>query len=116
MQTAEVTQLLDRQKQHSFWYCHPFQTTEIRAPSLPEIRCPPDRALTARAGEGAILCPWSLGEQSAQFSWQTAWAIDLLKQALFQAFILSQKADLNTRPLCNFPVRRELASREYSDH
>ena len=74
------------------------------------------RTLTARAGEGAIVCPWSLREQSVQVTWQTALATHLLIQALFQAFIFSQKAGLNARPLCTFPPRRELASREYTDH
>jgi hypothetical protein len=40
----------------------------------------------------------------------------LLGQALFWAFIFSQEAGLNARPLCTFPARGELARREYSDH
>jgi hypothetical protein len=47
---------------------------------------------------------------------QTAEATHLLGQALFQAFIFSQDAGLNARPMCTFPVRGELAYREYSDH
>ena len=67
------------------------------------------RTLTARAGEGAILCPRSLEEQSMQVSTQTAEATHLLGQALFWAFIFSQVAGLNARPLCYFPARGELA-------
>jgi hypothetical protein len=42
------------------------------APSPPEERWPPRRALTPRAGEGAILSPGSLRDQSAQISSKTA--------------------------------------------
>jgi hypothetical protein len=73
-------------------------------------------ALTSRAGERAILCPRSLRDQSVQGSFQDAEATHLLGQALFQAFIFSQEAGLNSRPLCTFPARGELACREYSDH
>ena len=69
-----------------------------------------------RAGEGAILCPVSLGDQSVQVSMQTAKATHLWGQALFQAFIFSQEAGLNTRYLCTFVARGELACSEYSDH
>ena len=37
-------------------------------------------------------------------------------QARFQSYISSQKAGPNTRYLCIFPARGELACREYSDH
>jgi hypothetical protein len=47
---------------------------------------------------------------------QTAEATHLLGQALFRVFIFSQKAGLNTKPLCTIPARGELASREYSDY
>jgi hypothetical protein len=40
----------------------------------------------------------------------------LLGQALFQAFIVSQEAGPNTKYLCTFPARGELACREYFDH
>jgi hypothetical protein len=50
-----------------------------------------------------------------QVSLQTAEATNL-GQALFLAFIFSQEAGLNARPLCTFPARGELACREYSDH
>jgi hypothetical protein len=40
----------------------------------------------------------------------------LLGQTLFQAFIFSQEANPNTRYLCTFTARRELAFREYSDN
>jgi hypothetical protein len=43
-------------------------------------------------------------------------ATHLLGQALFQAFIFSQEAGLNSRYLYTFPARGELACREYSDH
>jgi hypothetical protein len=46
---------------------------------------------------------------------QTAEATHLLGQALFLAFIFSQKAGLNIRYLCSFPVRGELACTEYFD-
>jgi hypothetical protein len=58
----------------------------------------------------------SLGDQPVQLSVQTAEATHLLGQALFWAFIFSQEADLNSRYLCTFAARRELACREYSDH
>jgi hypothetical protein len=61
-QTAEATQLLGQA---------PFQAPDIQAPSLPEERCLPGKALTARAGERAILCPGSLGDQTVQISLQT---------------------------------------------
>ena len=69
-----------------------------------------------QSSERAILCPMSFGDQSVQVSVQTAEATHLLGQALFQAFIFSQEAGLNTRYLCTFPARGELACREYSDH
>jgi hypothetical protein len=72
--------------------------------------------MTTKAGERAILCPTSFGEQVVQVSMQTAEATHLLGQTLIQAFIFSQEAGLNTRPLCTFPVRGELACRDYSDH
>jgi hypothetical protein len=52
MRTAETTQLLG---QALFW------VPDIWAPSPPEERWPPGRALTTRAGKGTILCPRSLG-------------------------------------------------------
>jgi hypothetical protein len=58
----------------------------------------------------------SLRDQYVQVSMQTAEATHLLEQALFWAFIFSQEAGLNTRYLCTFPARGELACREYSDH
>ena len=48
---AEVTQLLG---QAQFW------ASDIPAPSLPEERWQPRRAVTPRAGEGAMLSPRSL--------------------------------------------------------
>jgi hypothetical protein len=51
-----------------------------------------------------------------QVSAQTAEATHLLGQALFRAFVFSQEAGLNTRFLSTFPVRGELACREYFDH
>jgi hypothetical protein len=47
---------------------------------------------------------------------QTAEGTHLLGQTLFRTFIFSQEAGLNTKPLCTFPAREELACREYSDH
>jgi hypothetical protein len=40
----------------------------------------------------------------------------LLGKVLFLAFIFSQEAGPNTRYLCTFPARGELACREYSNH
>ena len=48
-----------------------------------------------------------------QVSTQTAEETHLLGQALFQAFIFSQKEGLNARTLCTVPEREELACREY---
>jgi hypothetical protein len=83
---------------------------------MPEEMCLHKRALTIIAGERAILCPVSLGNQSVQVSIQTAEKTHLLGQALFQAFIFSQEAGLNARYLCTFPARGELACSGYSDH
>jgi hypothetical protein len=47
---------------------------------------------------------------------QTIEATQLLGQALFWAFIFCQEAGPNSRYLCTFPARGELAYREYSDH
>ena len=107
MWTTEATHLLGQT---------PFQAPDILAPSPPEERCLYQRALTFRAGERAILCPASLGDQSVQVSMQTSEATHLLGQALFQAFIFTQEAGLNTKYLCTFPSRGSLACREYSDH
>ena len=68
-QTAEVTQLLGQT---------PFRDPDIQAPSPPEERCPPGRALTAKSDKGVILCPGSLRDQSAQVRVQTAEATHLL--------------------------------------
>ena len=57
VRTAEVTQLLGQEEATQLLGQTPFGATDIRAPSLPEERWPPGRALTARAGEGAILGP-----------------------------------------------------------
>ena len=107
MQTAEATLVLGKT---------PFWAPDIRAPSPPEERYLPGRALTARAGEGAILYPSSLGDQSAPVSSQTEEATYLLGQARFQAFIFSQEAGLNAR-ICapslqeeNFPAESTLIS------
>jgi hypothetical protein len=105
--TAEATQLL---RQAPFW------TPDILAPSLAEERWPPGRALTSRAGERDILCPGSLRDQSVQVNVHTAEATHLLGQAQFWAFIFSQEAGLNARPLCTFTARGELACKECSDH
>jgi hypothetical protein len=102
-QTAEATQLLG---QTLFW------APDIQVPSLPEDRCLPRRALNTKAGERAILCPATLRDQSVQVSMQTAEATYLLGQALIQTFIFSQEAGMNTRYLCTFPARGELAYRE----
>ena len=116
MQTTEATQLLRQAEMTELLGQTPFQAPDIRAPSPPEERCLIGRALTAGGGEGAILCPGSFGDQFAQVSLWTAEATNLLGQALCRAFIFSQEAGLNVRPLCTFPARGELACREYSDH
>jgi hypothetical protein len=54
---------------------------DIQAPPAPEERCPPGKALTAWAGEGAILGPGSLRHQSAQVRVWAAEATQLLGQA-----------------------------------
>jgi hypothetical protein len=99
-QTAEATQLLGQT---------PFWASDIQALSLPKERCPAGRILTTRAGERATLCPTLLRDHSVQVSIQTAEATQLLGQALFLAFIVSQEAVLNARTLFTFPVRGELA-------
>jgi hypothetical protein len=116
VQTTEATQLLGQAKATQLLGQTLFQAPDIWAASPPEERCLPRRALTTRAGERAILCPLSLGDQSVQVSVQTAEATNLLGQSLFQDFIFSQEAGLNARYLCTFPARGELACREYSDH
>jgi hypothetical protein len=63
-----------------------------------------------------ILCPGSLRDHSVQVSAQSAEVTHLLGQALFTAFIFSQKAGLKIRTLCTYPARGELVYREYSDH
>jgi hypothetical protein len=83
---------------------------------MPEARWLSGRVVTTRAGERAIFCPGSLEDQSVQMSMQTAEATHLLGQTLFRAFIFSQEAGLNFRPLCIVHARRELTCREYSDH
>ena len=67
-------------------------------------------------GERAILGRMSLREQSVQVNVQTAEETHLLGQALFRALIFSQEGGQNTRYLCTFPARGELACRECSDH
>jgi hypothetical protein len=71
-QSAKATQLLG---QMLLW------APDIRASSLPEERCLPGRALTARAGDRAILCPGSLADQSVQVRMQTAEVTHRLGQA-----------------------------------
>jgi hypothetical protein len=115
VQTTEATPLLGQTEVTQLLEQTTFQDPDIPATSFPEERYPPKRAMTTRAGERAILCPMSLGDQSAQVSMQTAEATHL-GQALFLTFIFSQEAGLNTRPLCTFPAREELACRQYSDH
>ena len=75
---------------------------------------PPRRALPEYLGF-AILVPGCLrlvcvGESVDYRSLQ------LLGQALFQAFIFWQEGGPNSRYLCTFPVRGELACREGSDN
>ena len=74
----------------------------MQTTSLPEESWPPERAQNPRAGEGAILCLGFLGDQSVQVSTQTSEATHLQGQALFWAFIFSQEAGLNAKPLCTF--------------
>jgi hypothetical protein len=88
-QTAEGTELLEQAEATQLLGQTSFQAPDIRAPSLPEERYLPGRALTTRAGERAILCPMSLGDQSVQVSMQTAETTHLLGQALFRDFIIS---------------------------
>jgi hypothetical protein len=99
--TAEATQILG---QALFWAPY------IWALSWPEEKWPPRRTLTAGAGERAILCSGSLGDQSAQVSTQTAETTHLLGQALFRAFIFSQEACLNTRPGFTLPAESTLTT------
>ena len=77
-QTVEATQLLGQT---------PFGAPNFQAPSPPEEKYSPGRALTAGAGKGAILGPGSFREQSMQVSMQTAEVTHLLGQALFWAYI-----------------------------
>jgi hypothetical protein len=86
---------------------------ENHAPARGEVSA---REGSFRTGEGAILCPMSLRDQSVQVSMQTAEGTHLLGQAVFQAFIFSQEAGPKARYLCTFTARGELACREYSDH
>jgi hypothetical protein len=116
VRNAEATQLLGQTEVTQLLGQTPFWAPDTRAPSPPEERCLHGRALTSKTGERAIFCPGSLRDQSVQVSMQTAEATQLLGQALFQAFIFSQEAGLNTRPLCTFHARGELACREYSEH
>ena len=116
MWSTEATQLLGQAEGTQLLGQTLFKALDIQAPSLPEERCLPRRALTTRAGKRDILCPLSLEGQSVQMRVHTAEATHLLGQALFQAFIFSQEAGLNARYLCTFPARGELACREYSDH
>jgi hypothetical protein len=102
----------DRQKGHSFWDRPHFGLQTSGHVSPPEERWLPGRALTDGAGGGAISCPGSLGDQSVQVSTQTAEATHLFGQALFRSFIFSQEAGLNTRHLCTFPARGDLAYRK----
>ena len=50
------------------------------------------------------------------YFYEIKWDGDLLGQALFRSFIFYQEAGPNSRYLCTFPARGELACREYSDH
>ena len=71
MPTTETTQLLGQAEVTQLLENTPFWALDIRATSPPEERCLLGRALTAEAGEGAILCPWFLRDHSAQVSSQT---------------------------------------------
>jgi hypothetical protein len=114
--TAEATQLLGQAEATQLLGQAMFWTPDTQVHSSLEERCMPGKSLTARAGEGAILCPGSLRHQSAQVRVQTAEATHLLGQALFLAFICNKEAGLNVRPLGTFCARGELACREHSDH
>jgi hypothetical protein len=114
--TTEATQLLGQAEVTQLLGWTLFQTPDILAPSPQEEKCLHWRALTARAGERAIMCPTSLGDQSVQVSMETAEETHLLGQVLFWTFIFSQEAGLNARYLCTFPSRGELVCREYLDH
>jgi hypothetical protein len=70
--TTEATQLLRQAEATQLLGQTLFQGPDIWAPSLLEESYLPRKALTARAGEGAILGPRSLRDQSAQASSQTA--------------------------------------------
>jgi hypothetical protein len=112
VQTTEVTQLLGQAEATQLLGQTLFWVPDIPAPYWTEERYLPGRAQTIRARERAILCPTSLRDQYVQVSMQTAEAIHLLGQALFQAFIFSQEAGLKSIYLCTFPARGELACRE----
>jgi hypothetical protein len=68
------------------------------------------------SGESAILYQGFLRDQFSQESSWASEAIELLGQGDFLAFIFSQEVDLNSRALCTFSARWELACRECSDH
>ena len=103
VRTAEATQLLGQS---------PFWAPDIQVPSPSEEKWPPWRALTSRAGEGAILCPRSLRDQSAQVSSQTAEG----EQADCRSYTASGTDPvLGSRHPGTFPARREVATWEGSD-
>jgi hypothetical protein len=72
VRTVEATQLLGQTEATELLGQIPFWAPDIRALSPSEESCPPRRALTARAGEKATLCPTSLRDQSVQVSMQSA--------------------------------------------
>jgi hypothetical protein len=114
--TAEATQILGQAEATQILGQTPFPAPDIWETSLTEEMWLPGKALNTRTGEGAILYLRSLGDQSVQVRTQTTEETYILGQSLFQAFIFSQEAGLNDRPLCTFPARGDLACREYTDH
>jgi hypothetical protein len=99
----------------------PFWASDIRAPSLPEERCPPCLGGLCQSTWGNNLGFWiplrlvcageSVDYRSSQLLGQ-AEVKQLLGHAFFQAFIFCQEARSNARYLCTFPSRGELACRE----
>ena len=63
--TVKGTELLGQEKATQLLGETPFCVPDIQLLFLPEKRCPPRRALTARAGEGVILVPGSFSDLSA---------------------------------------------------
>ena len=109
VQTTEATQLEGQAEATQILRQTPLRAPDIWAPS-PRERCLRGRALTAGAGEGDILCPGSLRDQSAQVSSRIRGLQKVSERVAEATHLLGQTPFWAPDIRAPFPTRGEVAA------